>query len=74
MSGKVVRVDALKAGKLVRLEYSLGGPTLLITAFAQMDEVHPVGAMRHFSVGWRWDYQATRTGAAVRRLSTLARG
>ncbi|OLQ14949.1 hypothetical protein AK812_SmicGene836 [Symbiodinium microadriaticum] len=42
-------------GKAIeRLE---GGPALLITAFAQMDEVHPVGAMRHFSVGWRWDYQ-----------------
>eukprot|EP00439_Symbiodinium_sp_Y106_P010420 s3092_g1.t1 len=57
LSGKVVRVDALKAGKLVRLEYTLGGPTLLITAYVQMEEVYPLGAMRRFSVGWRWDYQ-----------------
>ena len=69
MSGKVVRVDALKAGKLVRLEYSLGGPTLLITAFAQMDEVHPVGAMRHFSVGWRWHYQDRCYSPTARYLS-----
>ncbi|CAE7209382.1 unnamed protein product, partial [Symbiodinium microadriaticum] len=69
LSGKVVRVDALKAGKLVRLEYSLGGPTLLITAFAQMDEVHPVGAMRHFSVGWRWHYQDRCYSPTARYLS-----
>ena len=56
LTGTVVRVDTLKTGKLVHMEYSLGGPARLISSFVKPDENHPVGASRHFCVGWRWDH------------------
>ena len=53
----------------MRLEYTLGGPTLLITAYVQMEEVHPVGAMKRFSVGWRWDDQERCYSPTAKYLS-----
>ena len=70
LNDKVVRVDPVKSGRLVHLEFSLGGPTLLITAFVQVDESHPVGSTRHFlllGVG------ITVQDATVRQPSGLAK-
>ena len=72
LSGKVVRVDPVKSSRPVHLEFSLGGPTLLITAFVQVDESHPVGSTRHFSVAWRWDYRAGCYSSTAMIVSELA--
>ena len=57
LTGTVVKVEPLKHGKLVRLEYSLGGPVRLITAWVKDDEDHPVKSQRNFCLEWRWDYK-----------------
>ena len=62
-------MDSLTNGKLVRLEYSLGGPVRLITGWVKADENHPVGARRNFCVGWRWDYEVASWAPTARYLS-----
>ena len=72
LTGTVVRVVPLKHGKLVRLEYSLGGPLRLITVWVKEDEGHPVGSQRNFCLEWRWDYKDRFLDPGLRRLSTSA--
>ena len=67
--GKVVREELLKTNRLIYLEYTLGGPTLIISGLVKMDEVHPIGAVRHFCVGWRWCYREQSWCCTAKYLS-----
>ena len=67
--GKIVREELLKTNRLIYLEYTLGGPTLVISGFVKMDEVHPIGAVRHFCAGWRWCYREESWCCTAKYLS-----
>ena len=69
LTGTVVKVEPLKHGKLVRLEFSLGGPLRLITAWVKKDENHPIGSRRNFCLEWRWDYKDRSWAPTAKYLS-----